>query len=747
MVRRWRGALLALALALALADQALGCCDNKCSGHGACLTGTCTCSCHAQWAGADCSLRQCPSGLQWVGDASATDTVHNTLAVCSNAGVCSSTDGVCNCADGFQGLACERMNCPLNCNDHGRCVSIRDAGLARDDRNFFRAGLTYNSWEASRIYGCQCEPGWGGYDCSLRECPTGDDPLTTGQQDEVQVLECFCDATCSGNFYLSFRGESTKPISFDASAANIKAALEELVTLREVTVAFTGGTVACDSDGVATAITFTHNPGDVPPLRIAKNALATTGSTAALTVYHSGEPSSLGVATQTGDKEDVTCNGRGTCDTDTGLCTCESDFASSDGAGASGYTGDCGYHTGGASACPGATSCSGHGTCSGASDYLCTCYDGWGGRDCSQRRCPLGKAWFAEPGVSLPGYVTVTNSAASATTTQDLRSYIKRGDTVVINGESLTVSTNTGDTFDATTLPFASAYGGSTVTYVEAYARPEEAHHLVECSNRGLCDRNMGTCTCQVGFTGRACQRTKCPSNCNGRGLCMDVADFATSTESNGDATAYTYGDDPTVLATWDHDMLFGCRCDKSLLHGGHYDYFAADCSQIACQVGDDPSTVGVDEVQTISCDATGGSFTLTFRQQTTAAIAYNADTDDVKAALEALSTIGLVSVTFSSGTEVCASGGVDTTVTFLDNHGDLPDLVPANSLTGGAATVSVAEATSGTKETAECSSHGLCDRATGACKCFSGYVSSDGQGNAGTRGDCSGRDALYVKS
>lgn len=32
------------------------------------------------------------------------------------------------------------------------------------------------------------------------------------------------------------------------------------------------------------------------------------------------------------------------------------------------------------------------------------------------------------------------------------------------------------------------------------------AHALAECSNRGLCDRDTGTCVCHKGFTGDSCQ-------------------------------------------------------------------------------------------------------------------------------------------------------------------------------------------------------------------------------------------------
>lgn len=50
-------------------------------------------------------------------------------------------------------------------------------------------------WDADKLYGCVCDVGFKGGDCSLRECPRGDDPLTTGQEDEVQVV--YCTHTCA----------------------------------------------------------------------------------------------------------------------------------------------------------------------------------------------------------------------------------------------------------------------------------------------------------------------------------------------------------------------------------------------------------------------------------------------------------------------------------------------------------------------------------------------------------------------
>ncbi len=77
-----------------------------------------------------------------------------------------------------------------------------------------------------------CDEGYGGYDCSKRECPTGDDPNTPGLP-EVQLLHC---AGSSGSLTLTFRGETTIPISWDALNSDIEEALEDLETIGNVDV-------------------------------------------------------------------------------------------------------------------------------------------------------------------------------------------------------------------------------------------------------------------------------------------------------------------------------------------------------------------------------------------------------------------------------------------------------------------------------------------------------------------------------
>lgn len=112
-----------------------------------------------------------------------------------------------------------------------------------------------------------------------------------------------------------------------------------------------------------------------------------------------------------------------------------------------------------------------------------------------------------------------------------------------------------------------------------------------------------------------------------------------------------------------------------------------------------DVTSVGItDEVQSVTVDATGGTFTLTFDGQTTTALDFDITAEDLEAALEALSNIGAgdVSVTGGPGDD---GGTVPYVVTF---GGTLADTNVAQMtsdaalLTGGAGTAVVATTTAG---------------------------------------------------
>lgn len=107
-------------------------------------------------------------------------------------------------------------------------------------------------------------------------------------------------------------------------------------------------------------------------------------------------------------------------------------------------------------------------------------------------------------------------------------------------------------------------------------------------------------------------------------------------------------------------------------------------------------SVSGASEVQTVTISGTptGGTFTLTFAGQTTDAIAFDAASSAVQAALVALSNIGTGNVTASG------SAGGPYTVTFAGDLAkeDVPQLTAdATELTGGTdPAVTVATSTAG---------------------------------------------------
>ena len=71
----------------------------------------------------------------------------------------------------------------------------------------------------------------------------------------------------------------------------------------------------------------------------------------------------------------------------------------------------------------------------------------------------------------------------------------------------------------------------------------QSAHYYTECSNKGLCDRTVGTCACFVGYEGNACQRTTCPNSCSGHGVCKTIRELA----------AFDYDN---VYELWDADVV-----------------------------------------------------------------------------------------------------------------------------------------------------------------------------------------------
>ena len=225
--------LRVLVVVFALAQPLSATCPNLCSGHGNCDIFS-RCHCWARFSGSDCSEIECPRGRAWSDDAQATDSAH-ALAECSKRGMCDRSTGKCQCQSGFDGNACQRLECTNHCSGHGSCVNMKSLA-SQTRRSSDSAHFTYSErWDSSSFFGCICDEPYTGFDCSQRTCPMGDDPLTTGQVNEVQVFTC---AASGGTLLFHFGGVSTEGIPHSASAAEVKAVLDRHPAIGSVDVTF-----------------------------------------------------------------------------------------------------------------------------------------------------------------------------------------------------------------------------------------------------------------------------------------------------------------------------------------------------------------------------------------------------------------------------------------------------------------------------------------------------------------------------
>lgn len=462
-------------------------CPNLCSGHGQCSgDAQLRCQCHEGWYGNDCSLRECPKAGAWIGYTKESDNVHSIPVECSRMGTCDRNSGKCSCFPGFIGAACEKLTCPGSptCGEFGRCITLRQAGLGYDGIRLVNPSVNYNQWDSDRIYGCLCDYGYTGYDCTLKQCPKGDDPVTPGVP-EIQTITCTCSSGfCQdgGYFTVTFGGRTTRVLhnavatiaqesslsltgSGSARGESVESRLQALIDVPTFSsVEYAWGTEACGPNNQI-KVTFLNSAGNVPPLVVTSGSLKDiTGEAAYLVVD----------LTQEATTEHITCSGRGSCGTTSGTCSCYVGYYPSDGNGNRGTIPDCGSPIAADGSLAVTTTCSvpdcsSHGTCMNYNGvFRCKCYPGYTNPRCTDRTCPRGPAWFDEP---------------------------------------------TSETV---------------------------AHVPVECSNAGACNRMTGTCTCRPGFTGAACDRLRCPSEdsshaCSGHGVCLSLREMVKRSSFDGE--------------------------------------------------------------------------------------------------------------------------------------------------------------------------------------------------------------------
>merc|ERR1711871_558835 len=144
----------------------------------------------ADWTGADCSLRTCPS---YTADAAAPDSNnnHNTVKECSGRGQCDRKTGEGNCNGRGKVMSLEALAQLYSCNN--------PAFAGQFNKKCFKGelyiGARYqNAWDANRQYGCLCDQGYAGPSCENILRPSGADVL--GGEGAESGRECSGRGSC-----------------------------------------------------------------------------------------------------------------------------------------------------------------------------------------------------------------------------------------------------------------------------------------------------------------------------------------------------------------------------------------------------------------------------------------------------------------------------------------------------------------------------------------------------------------------
>jgi hypothetical protein len=266
------------------------------------------------------------------------------------------------------------LTCPNTCSDHGSCSTA--------------LGL------------CTCYSGFTGPDCSLRECPR-DTPWVAvaiaTDSARSEAMECSNAGTCD-----TATGVCECDSQFEGIACNILSCpLVDGETCAGRGKCISMSEFAETADLVTSFVKTDYSLWDAEKIYGCVCEPPYFGYDCSLTACSTGDdPSSTLTSAE--------CNGRGSCDYETGSCNCEDGYSSST------SQNDCAVKDDmTVAACPQAPAsrepgyggieltgtCSNHGFCntrdSDKSKY-CQCHTGWTNYVCDHRTCPTGRAWFDE---------------------------------------------------------------------------------------------------------------------------------------------------------------------------------------------------------------------------------------------------------------------------------------------------------------------------------------------------------------
>lgn len=733
--------------------------EVECAGVGDCDRQTGKCACRAGFEGDACERLGCPRA-------------------CSDHGRCISMRAA---AEGFDGFKLVVPPTDYNAWDADRIFGCQcDAG-----------------WTGPACAEPECPTGHDPLVTTVGGVPI---------QSEQQTLTCACPNGCtSGSFLVNFAGRTTS-IAYNAvalrsqeSAAAARgsgfftgeslqsrlAELRDWPTFRTVT--FQGGRLtACETPGPnIITVQFLNSAGNVPQMEPATGSLRDGGGAVA---------SVLGLTNIEGTTSRETCSKRGACNA--GACQCEAGFFTSNGDNGPGVISDCGSTTSiitglttAVAACPRAN-CNGHGVCAGPATYRCTCFTGWSGYGCELATCPKGPAWFDEPAVDGTAHKMLPCSNAGTCDTEkgrcDCESGFTGGACQHLQCPSASVSTICSGHGLCMSLREMAAIGrfngdyiGSNEVQTITCALTAGSFTLTDAYYETIPISFMATAAAVKAALEALPSITKvkvrshpytAPTICSAGGTDITVEFelehgdqpllLADATAGTGTVTVTetvkgsrpTYGEDFVGGAQWDADGITSCVCDgygsgnrTDVVNGDWGAWTGVGCTIRTCPTGINPAGNRdrmAFEVQRLSCSATGGSFTLTFRSVTSRPIRWDGNVIDLQLALEELGTVGSLQVKEVSGWagvgRICGTGVAPavTDITFLTELGDIPLLVVDPYLLDSPS-IALTEHVKGWGQLKQCANKGRCSTDDGVCECQAYWYSSNGLGQPGRRGDC----------
>jgi len=279
---------------------------------------------------------------------------------CGGRGLCDRSTGECKCFPSFTGEGCRRTTCPNDCSGHGQCRT--------DANSFYYIGQTpkvpygtqipaYSKargastwgihWPLLKYQQCHCDAGYEGDDCSLRQCPRGDDPETecnTDRGEDIQRLTCkFATGVKKAFFQLRFTDQfggeyDTRPIKVDIegltaaqNANSIQDALEALPNFAIPQVEVDFDDTSKTDPKIDVKFTDGHNTGKQQILMYKATAPCASGSQPLFrTTVVNGDLTCSVKRTPLKEganyRESSTCSNRGICDQSTGRCNCFDGF-------------------------------------------------------------------------------------------------------------------------------------------------------------------------------------------------------------------------------------------------------------------------------------------------------------------------------------------------------------------------------------------------------------------------------------